>query len=377
MLSARHRDLPTENIEYANSLLPESGEYLPLFMLSAFVRADISEEEAVVYIQRNKEFLQRLTYLLPALVCYFDPQTRPRNLLGLLGCLEDCHNDYYATAQSPRRDRRIRETRESLNEAITNSASAIVALEAAQRFIDLEFSRYHGIYYQASTANGAVRRDVAELIHELKMCSGVAEIVRAAMDFDLDYLFLSGNDKRSTVVEYAYQMSTMWNGPKLVTTPGSDFSILCSLLFEAVSGISDESLAGAINRYARSDDRRKHDIEEAEFREEEASDDNFSREKRAMKVSAREIERSTSLLKTPGLSMMARTLLLMRIDREQREYDEAQGAKGPNQVLMSHLNAEQLENLFRPVVDRVSGKSLNNLDMALGKVRRASKPIDQ
>ena len=96
-----------------------------------------------------------------------------------------------------------------------------------------------------------------------------------------------------------------------------------------------------------------------------------------MKVSAREIERSTSLLKTPGLSMMARTLLLMRIDREQREYDEAQGAKGPNQVLMSHLNAEQLENLFRPVVDRVSGKSLNNLDMALGKVRRASKPIDQ
>src|SRR4051812_44096355 len=62
------------------------------------------------------------------------------------------------------------------------------------------------------------------------------------------------------------------DGPKLVTTPGSDFSTLCSLLFEAVSGNADEGLAGAINRYARSEDRKRWD---REGEEEQDPEDNF------------------------------------------------------------------------------------------------------
>jgi hypothetical protein len=83
-------------------------------------------------------------------------------------------------------------------------------------------------------------------------------------------------------------MCRMWDGPKLVTTPGSDFAALCSLLFEAVSGRSDEGLAGAINRYARSEDRKQWDREGED--EDERDNDNFLSEKNTMRSSEQEVE---------------------------------------------------------------------------------------
>src|SRR4051812_357080 len=90
----------------------------------------------------------------------------------------------------------------------------------------------------------------------------------------------SENDQRTDLVENVYHMCTMWDGPKLVTTP------LCSLMFEAATGNSDEGLAGAINRYARSNDRRQWDLEG----ENENYDDNFWIEKNQMVQSSKVIE---------------------------------------------------------------------------------------
>jgi hypothetical protein len=91
-------------------------------------------------------------------------------------------------------------------------------------------------------------------------------------------------------------MSADWSGSELVTTPGSQFATLCSLLFEAVSGNADESFSGAINRYARSDDRRLWDIEGEEIEDE---DDNFLIEKQNMKACTRQIEICRALQNTP------------------------------------------------------------------------------
>jgi hypothetical protein len=113
-------------------------------------------------------------------------------------------------------------------------------------------------------------------------------------------------------------MCTMWDGPKLVTTPGSQFAALCSLLFEGVGGEADESLSGAINRYARSDARKKWD-EEGELQQED-EDDNFLAEKNAMRTSMREIAPCKALQSTPELSTMAKILLLMRINEEWRKF---------------------------------------------------------
>jgi hypothetical protein len=163
----------------------------------------------------------------------------------------------------------------------------------------------------------------------------------------------------------------MWDGPRLVTTPGSQFAALCSLLFEAVSGGADESLSGAINRYARSYDRKRWD---GEREEQEDDNDNFVAEKRAMRLSMREIALCEALQSAAELSTMAKSLLLMRINGERRKYDEARSKYGPRQVLMSHLNPEQKEAMFGDT-EKLEGLSTRvaALGISLGKARRSAR----
>jgi hypothetical protein len=352
----RNREDDPERIAYANSLLPEAGDYLRPYELRALLRADISETEAAVALAQNKVFFSRLVWLLPSLLNFFE---RRQNLAGILHCIDECHNDFHATAASPRRDRQTRETKELINVACEATVRAATTLEEAKRLIEIEYDRYHAVYYP----NHEGPHFLKKLTEELRVCSGVLEIMGAKVDLSpkrdpFTLLFLSGNDQRTLVVESAYHMSTDWNGPKLVTTPGSQFATLCSLLFEAVSGNADESLSGAINRYARSDDRRLWDIEGEEMEEE---DDNFLVEKQTMKACTRQIELCKALQNAPGLSTMAQTLLQVRIDCEQQSHKEASERYGPRQVYIENYNSEQLYKLIAPIVDRLDSKKLENL----------------
>jgi len=387
-----NRESDTERIIYANSLLPEAGDYLRPYELRALLRADISEAEAAGHLARNKAFFSRLAGLLPSLVGFFE---RPQNLAGILHCIDECHNDFHAATASPRRDRQARETKEIINAACEAVARAAAALEGTKRLIEGEYDRYHNVYYPNHEGPSFLKK----LIEELRMCSGVLEITGAKVDLSpkrdpFTLLYLSGNDQRTLVVESAYHMSTNWNGPKLVTTPGSQFATLCSLLFEAVSGKTDESLAGAINRYARSDDRRLWDIEGEEMEEE---NDNFLIEKQRMKGCTREIELCRALQNATGLSTMAQTLLQMRIDWEQQNYKEANETYGPRQVYIENYNSEQFYKLIAPVIERLDPKKLENLcaeglsadglssiilealtgsDVSVGKARRSGRNSD-
>jgi hypothetical protein len=224
--------------------------------------------------------------LLPSLVRFFGKEARSKNPKGIISTIDDCHDDFHYTIGSSRRDRQLREAKEKLANASKLASESASALEDAKRHFDIEFDRYRKAYYKGSDVGPS--RFLSDLIHELRMCSGVLEIVNATADIQPKRLFVYGNDQRTTVVEWAYHMCRMWDGPKLVTTPGSDFAALCSLLFEAVSGRSDEGLAGAINRYARSEDRKQWDREGED--EDERDNDNFLSEKNTMRSSEQEVE---------------------------------------------------------------------------------------
>jgi hypothetical protein len=253
MKLVRYGQRGVEKIEYANTILTDAGDYLPPYWLRALVRADITEEEASPHLERNRAFFGRLPNLLPQLVRFFSAEVRTTNLPGLISTIDRCHIDFYHTSASSRKDRQLREAKEKLAKASKLARGLANALEETEEHCQYEFQRYYAIYYPARHVN----RYLKDLIDELRMCSGVTEIANAVGDINPTKLMLFGNDARNTLVETAYHMCTMWNGPKLVTTPGSEFSVLCSLLFEAVSGRSDEGLAGAINRYARSDAREQ------------------------------------------------------------------------------------------------------------------------
>jgi hypothetical protein len=298
----------------------------------------------------------------------------------IISSIDVCHGDFFFTAASSRKDRQLREAKERLANAVKLASELATALEDVKEHCQVEFQRYHAIYYPEAHVGSS--RFLGDLIHELRMCSGVMEIVNATAEVNPKrLLLLSGNDARKTVVECAHHMCTLWDGPKLVTTPGSDFSALCSLLFEAVSGRSDEGLAGAINRYARSDDRGQWDREAKED-----EDDNFVSQKNTMSFSAQQIELCEKLLQNTNLSETARVLLHMRIDHEQKKYEEALTKYGPQQVCISQMNEEQVMNMLFEAYSRMkpeqrqefdekmsSGKTDAALDIELGQARRSGR----
>ena len=114
--------------------------------------------------------------------------------------------------------------------------------------------------------------DLDGLQRELVQLKFAAELTLYKDETGKEPLFVQGNKARTHVVECAYQISLWVEAPQLVTTPGSDFSLLCGLIYEIATGHADESLAGAINRFARSDLRKRMDRDEAQSRWENSTE---------------------------------------------------------------------------------------------------------
>jgi hypothetical protein len=369
----RHTRGYDDRFDYANGIVPQASEYLRPHTLSALVQAEISDGEAAIEIEQNKLFFSRLVDLLPTLMRFLSKEARTRNPMGMISMIDDCHNDFHYTTRAARIDRQLREAKESLRAASKLASETAVALQEATRYFSFEYERYRDVYLRPTDEGPS--RFLSDLIRELQMCSGVLEIVNATAAIQPKRLFLSGNDQRGSVVKWAYHICTMWDGPKLVTTPGSDFATFCSLLYEAVSGTSDEGLAGVINRYARSDDRKQWDQEGEN--EQERDNDNFMVEKNSMRSSVEQIELCTALLRNSNMSDMAKMLLRLRMEHETSSIEKALTTYGPRQVYISQLNEEQLANMigdavrkFKPEQLDQLGRSVAEKEIELGQARR-------
>ena len=355
MRGARYTGGFDEKFEYANALLLEASDYLRSYTLRALVRADITEEEGAKYLKQNKIFFGRLVNMLPSIVRFFGKEARQRNPRGIVMAIDDCHNEFQATGSASRRDRQLREAKEKLTHASRLALESASALHDTGEHCEYEFDRYRSVYYKPAPGPA---RFFSDLIDELRMCAGVLDIVHEIADIEPKRLFVFGNDQRRDLVQAVYRMCTMWDGPKLVTTPGSDFATLCSLMFEAVSGNPSEGLAGAINRFARSDDRKQWDLEG----ENDDPDDNFLTEKNRMTYSSKQIELCKRILRKPALSEMSVFLLNARIKHEEKEYEEARTTYGPRQVYVSQMSQEQWQGMLLEVINRFKPEQIDDLD---------------
>ena len=182
-----------EKFEYANTLLPEASDYLRSHTLRALVRADITDVEAVAYLKQNKAFFRRLANLLPAIVRFFSKEVRLRNPRGMVGKIDDCHNDFQATGNASRRDRQLREAKEKLIRASRLALETASALSGAEEHFKYEFDRYRSVYYRPAPGP---TRFLGDLIDELRMCAGVLDIVHEIADIKPKRLFVFGNDQR-------------------------------------------------------------------------------------------------------------------------------------------------------------------------------------
>ena len=166
--------------------------------------------------------------------------------------------------------------------------------------------------------------------------------------------------------------------PQFVTTPGSDFAFLCGIIFELATGISEESLAGAINKFARSELRKQLDRNEAEFRKENSDEgireyeaDNFAGVRERIGQLLEEYSfwkgmvASSQWEEFQTMQLNIRTLdVLGQIEKATQDY-------GPHLVWASQTSEHDRERSWREMEEKDA--RLLSLEIELGQLRRAKR----
>ena len=271
--------------EIAERLVPGARDYLHSWDLEHLVRDDLPVEVARREVQRQKEFVGRLVDLLPTFLGYFELKTE-RDVLKIVNLIDDCCHDFPIIKSGARRDHALRDavsTVERAEEAVGQAVAALSALDRVEVLFDVDHfldGYLEKIGDKSSRQSFNTFREHLRLRHDiLKIC-----VVRAKSEDD--YLFVSNNQVKTHVVEAAYTISRWHGGPRLVTTPGSEFSFVCGLLYEIVAGKTNESLAGVINRFARSRERHEfdeHDLENERYAAMSDTDNFFSLKEEALR----------------------------------------------------------------------------------------------
>jgi hypothetical protein len=166
--------------------------------------------------------------------------------------------------------------------------------------------------------------------------------------------------------------------PPLVTTPGSDFSVACSLLYELASGESNVSLAGAINRFARSDLRKRLDEDEKESRWENSDEgmiaresDNFANIRDSLTVLHQERIFWEEMLTSRNWSEVQKMQLAKRLIHIDRELERASVRHGPFLVWADQISERELAESWRKMHER-DAQSLQS-EIERGQRRRTGQ----
>lgn len=236
--------------------------------------------------------------------------------------------------------------------------------------MNIDYERLRSAYFGKEHIRASATYDIAELVHEMEVCCAAVELCALRANAEDDYLIRSGSGTSMHIVEDAFTLSQWFNGPPLVTTPGSDFSVTCSILNEIVSGCRDESLAGAINRFARSEKRRRIQTEEDQIRAENLEGfvpDNFRAIDAEIASAAEDEQTYRKLAALPNLSPMA-VLMAHRMVRDaQTRTDAARARYGPN-LIWAH---QMPESMSRLEFIATAHQAIKDVKLALGELRRS------
>ncbi|MGO8116009.1 hypothetical protein AB9F43_15650 [Rhizobium leguminosarum] len=255
----------------ANAILEGAGDYLNAYDLLDFISGKTEQKEVEKDINERTKYVSRLRELIPAII----------SLLGLndssdigsaLHQITDCCHDYPLIEKSDFSTTQRKAVLRDLNLLVERVKELNDLLEIVGTHVDIIFRHHKEAVHRMTRTNAYPARDLDGFRGDLRILGFVTELVKYDDETGGSALYVGGNKARTHIVECAYRLAIRFNSPKFVTTPGADFSILCSLIFELATGISDESLAGAINKFARSKLRDEIDRDEVAFRYENSDE---------------------------------------------------------------------------------------------------------
>ncbi|QRM39467.1 hypothetical protein F3X89_17385 [Rhizobium rhizogenes] len=255
----------------ANAILEGAGDYLGAYYLMDFISAKTDQEVVERDIQERSKYVARLQELFPAIVDLLGLND-PSGVSSTLHQITDCCHDYPLIETSDFSTTQRKAVLRDLDLLVERVRELNDLLEVVGKHVDIEFRHHKEAVHRMTRSNVYPARNLHSFQGDLRILGFVTELVKYHDETGGPAFYVGGNKARTHIVEYAYRLAIQFDSPKFVTTPGSDFSILCSLIFELATGLSDESLAGAINKFARSKLRDEIDRDEVATRYENSDE---------------------------------------------------------------------------------------------------------
>ncbi|MBO6637257.1 MAG: hypothetical protein JJ920_04905 [Roseitalea sp.] len=360
-----------EEIEYANSIIEDAGTYLSFCGgFWHFIRAEMETEFTAADVDLQKEYLERLRNLLPEILRLLEVEQSDRAGIVLHIVHDACSEYDYVRAQGRREANRKRLTKkfERLRDHVRELCEL---LDDPDLDWGLGFEHTHRRYRARVHGEKEEVRPFWKLKHELQVLSWHLELETHRAKTKPETIRVPDNQAKTHLVDTAYSLS-LYNGhPTFVTTPGSDFGYLCSLLHEVATGSKDESLAGAINRFARSTARQELDQHEIDHGEDNArardADNFFDVKENAVRAE----ERARELMEELGeaqLSKEARMLIFNEIEECIEHVENQHMIHGPFLVWASQMKIDWEARLKEMEESTVAEREEN---IAHGKRRRS------
>jgi len=360
----------------ANEILSGAGDYLPgRGYLSHFISGKLSRAEADEIIIDRKRYLGRMRHLLPSILRIVGARDE-RNLRSSLLRIDDCCHDFLIVLRSAHEKKIRKAIRADVGRVRAASSELHAALEKAGRHIDIEYEQHSAVLFDNDQHPSAWDSSV-EVLKQLINCLRVAADIALYRDeIGEDGFYVENNKARTHIVECAYSIAIWCGTPSFVTTPGSDFSLLCSLLFELAGGEQDASLAGAINKFARSALRRKLDADEAESRWENSDDCARAHEADNFLYVASNTEKLThealfwkTMMESRTWDDVTKFHIGRRLLERLEQIRDARQRHGPYQVWHDPINEGELESFAREARERDA--ALLELEIEVGRKKRA------
>ncbi|MCF6108666.1 hypothetical protein [Mesorhizobium muleiense] len=364
---------PEDEIAYANSLLPGAGDYLPgSWWLRAFIKADLSDDDASREIERQRAIVKRICNLFPALIQHLKISDRTHAEMTLNIVFEAC-SDYPAILASGRKEANKKKLVRKIGKLGHQLSELNKLLKEPDTVLGYDFERVHKAYLRHVHRNEESVRPFWQLRSDLEFLSSYLELSLYRAQKEADFPHVPDNQAKTYIVDCAYGLALYEGTPPFVTTPGSDFSSMCSIIYEMATGVPDESLAGAINRFARSSDRAEADENELTYSEQRESlrdEDNFFDVKENAPVLKARVNELTAIFRDQTLSeelkVLIHCLLLDAIDEAERN----EKMHGPFIMWASQMKVDW-DGERRDCEDFQT--RMLKIDIELGKLKRSKR----
>lgn len=361
-----------EELEYGNSLVEDAGTYLGgSWTLRKFIRGEISDDVVRDEIESNRRLLNRMCTLFPEVVRQLRINSTARAMIAF-GIVYDACSDYKSILASGRQEANRKKLIQKMARLQKQVAELSFQLEDSDATQQWGFESAQHLFMKQVHGKEDEARPFWKLQRDVRFLSWYLELEVHRARTKPSSFRVPDNQAKTHLVDTVYGLVLSEGHPSFVTTPGSKFAYLCSLLFEIATGKSDESLAGAINRYARSNERAEADQHEIDYGEERIrarDEDNFYDIKNNLKSGPDErIAELLTEMRDRALSSEARLLVMCELEDITKAAVDRDKIHGP-----FIMWADQMKTDWGEKMRELDASALEELrrDIETGKQRRS------